>query len=49
MERITPLAKILAEANGIEWQSLRGSGDSEECADLEAALARFAVRCFIGV
>lgn len=27
MERITPLAKILAEANGIEWQNLRGTGD----------------------
>lgn len=26
MEPIAPLAKILAEANGIEWQSLRGSG-----------------------
>ena len=27
MERITPLAKILAEANGIEWQNLRGTGE----------------------
>ncbi|GGL84893.1 hypothetical protein GCM10010840_23490 [Deinococcus aerolatus] len=26
MEQIAPLAKILAEANGIEWQQLRGSG-----------------------
>ncbi|WP_216320188.1 E3 binding domain-containing protein [Deinococcus aestuarii] len=26
MERIAPLAKILAEANGIDWQNLRGSG-----------------------
>lgn len=27
MERIAPLAKILAEANGIEWQGLHGSGE----------------------
>ncbi|WP_104989722.1 E3 binding domain-containing protein [Deinococcus sp. NW-56] len=27
MERIAPLAKILAEANGIDWQHLDGSGD----------------------
>ncbi|THF86500.1 hypothetical protein E7T09_10305 [Deinococcus sp. KSM4-11] len=27
MERIAPLAKILAEANGIDWQQLRGTGD----------------------
>ncbi|MFC3832741.1 MULTISPECIES: E3 binding domain-containing protein [Deinococcus] len=27
MERIAPLAKILAEANGIDWQHLRGTGD----------------------
>ncbi|PNY81743.1 E3 binding domain-containing protein [Deinococcus koreensis] len=27
MERIAPLAKILAEANGIDWQTLRGSGE----------------------
>ncbi|WP_309569574.1 E3 binding domain-containing protein [Deinococcus sp.] len=27
MERIAPLAKILAEANGIDWQKLRGTGD----------------------
>ncbi|MPY67553.1 hypothetical protein F8S09_12800 [Deinococcus sp. SDU3-2] len=27
MERIAPLAKILAEANGIEWQHLDGSGE----------------------
>lgn len=27
MERITPLAKILAEANGIEWENLPGTGD----------------------
>ena len=26
MERIAPLAKILAEANGIEWQQLKGTG-----------------------
>ncbi|WP_029478005.1 E3 binding domain-containing protein [Deinococcus frigens] len=26
MEQITPLARILAEANGIDWQQLRGSG-----------------------
>lgn len=26
MEQIAPLAKILAEANGIDWQQLRGSG-----------------------
>ena len=26
MERIAPLAKILAEANGIEWQQLNGTG-----------------------
>lgn len=26
MERITPLAKILAEANGIEWETLSGTG-----------------------
>ena len=26
MERIAPLAKILAEANGIEWEQLRGTG-----------------------
>lgn len=26
MERIAPLAKILAEANGIEWESLHGTG-----------------------
>lgn len=26
MERIAPLARILAEANGIDWQQLRGSG-----------------------
>ncbi|MDV6375632.1 E3 binding domain-containing protein [Deinococcus arenicola] len=26
MEHIAPLAKILAEANGIDWQQLRGSG-----------------------
>ena len=26
MERIAPLAKILAEANGIEWQTLPGTG-----------------------
>ncbi|GHF41194.1 hypothetical protein HNQ07_001506 [Deinococcus metalli] len=27
MERIAPLAKILAEANGIDWQQLKGTGD----------------------
>lgn len=27
MERIAPLAKILAEANGIEWQKLPGTGE----------------------
>ncbi|MCP2014279.1 hypothetical protein L1280_001416 [Deinococcus sp. HSC-46F16] len=27
MERIAPLAKILAEANGIDWQHLDGSGE----------------------
>lgn len=27
MERIAPLAKILAEANGIDWQHLHGSGE----------------------
>lgn len=27
MERIAPLAKILAEANGIDWQHLSGSGE----------------------
>lgn len=27
MERIAPLAKILAEANGIEWQKLSGTGE----------------------
>lgn len=27
MERIAPLAKILAEANGIEWRNLHGSGE----------------------
>ena len=26
MERIAPLAKILAEANGIEWEHLHGTG-----------------------
>ncbi|GGO20231.1 E3 binding domain-containing protein [Deinococcus humi] len=26
MEQIAPLARILAEANGIDWQQLRGSG-----------------------
>lgn len=26
MERIAPLAKILAEANGIEWEQLQGTG-----------------------
>lgn len=26
MENITPLAKVLAEANGIEWRGLRGTG-----------------------
>ncbi|ALW87499.1 E3 binding domain-containing protein [Deinococcus actinosclerus] len=26
MDRIAPLAKILAEANGIDWQKLQGSG-----------------------
>ncbi|RJF72574.1 hypothetical protein D3875_14510 [Deinococcus cavernae] len=26
MERIAPLAKILAEANGIEWETLHGTG-----------------------
>lgn len=28
MERIAPLAKILAEANGIEWEHLSGTGPS---------------------
>ncbi|WP_034360699.1 E3 binding domain-containing protein [Deinococcus phoenicis] len=28
MERIAPLAKILAEANGIDWRHLDGSGES---------------------
>ncbi len=27
MEQIAPLARILAEANGIEWQRLQGSGE----------------------
>ena len=27
METIAPLAKVLAEANGIEWQVIQGSGD----------------------
>ncbi|MEW6421527.1 MAG: E3 binding domain-containing protein [Deinococcota bacterium] len=27
MERIAPLAKILAEANGIDWRNLSGSGE----------------------
>lgn len=27
MERIAPLAKILAEANGIDWRNLHGSGE----------------------
>ncbi|GAA5513566.1 hypothetical protein Dcar01_02307 [Deinococcus carri] len=27
MERIAPLAKILAEANGIDWRNLQGSGE----------------------
>lgn len=27
MERIAPLAKILAEANGIDWQKLHGTGE----------------------
>ncbi|MEF2279031.1 E3 binding domain-containing protein [Deinococcus sp. YIM 134068] len=27
MEQIAPLAKILAEANGIDWRTLRGSGE----------------------
>lgn len=27
MERIAPLAKILAEANGIEWENLNGTGE----------------------
>ncbi|WP_221091579.1 E3 binding domain-containing protein [Deinococcus aquaedulcis] len=26
MERIAPLAKVLAEANGIDWQKIQGSG-----------------------
>lgn len=26
MEQIAPLAKILAEANGLEWRNLRGTG-----------------------
>ncbi|MFC4455048.1 E3 binding domain-containing protein [Deinococcus sonorensis] len=27
MELISPLAKVLAEANGIDWHTIRGSGD----------------------
>ncbi|WP_291423571.1 E3 binding domain-containing protein [Deinococcus sp.] len=30
MERIAPLAKILAEANGIEWQDLHGTGAGDQ-------------------
>ena len=26
MDSISPLAKILAEANGIDWRSIQGSG-----------------------
>ncbi|BDP40636.1 hypothetical protein DAETH_06050 [Deinococcus aetherius] len=42
MERIAPLAKILAEANGIDWQTLRGSGQGGQIveADILAHLAR---------
>ncbi|MFC4426964.1 E3 binding domain-containing protein [Deinococcus navajonensis] len=42
MERIAPLAKILAEANGIDWQHLQGSGDGGQIVeqDILTHLAR---------
>ncbi|MGI8748134.1 MAG: E3 binding domain-containing protein, partial [Deinococcus sp.] len=27
MDSISPLARVLAEANGIDWRSLHGSGE----------------------
>lgn len=42
MERIAPLAKILAEANGIDWQHLQGSGEGGQIVeqDILTHLAR---------